>query len=104
MRVRIQDRDALLAVSPTALSAYARASGWERHETYRVHSDVYIGKDRPEIIVPRTKLLGDYASAVAELIKTFAHVEHQDETIVYRSLVTADRDVVRLRAGGKPRW
>ena len=99
MQVRIRDQDALLAVSPTALSAYARAAGWEWHERYRVHSDVYVGDDLPEIIVPRTGDLGDYASAVAELIKIFAHVEHQDETSVYRSLVTADRDVVRLRTG-----
>ena len=99
MRVGIRDRDALLAVSPSALSAYARAAGWSRQEPYRVHSDVYLGEDRPEIIVPRTERLGDYASVVATLIDTFASVADQDELTVYRSLVTADRDVVRVRAG-----
>lgn len=99
MRVSIQDRDVLLAVSPTALSAYARAAGWRRHEPYRAHSDTYIGEDRPEIIVPRTERLGDYASVVAELIDMFATVVRQDVMTVYRSLVTADRDVVRVRAG-----
>lgn len=59
MHVNIRDRQALLAVSPTALSAYARAVGWQRHERYRVHSDTYIGEDLPEIIVPRTDHLGD---------------------------------------------
>ena len=98
MRVSIHDRGALLAISPAALSAYARAAGWTRQEPYRVHSDVYVGEARPEIIVPRTERLGDYASVVAELIDTFARVADQDELTVYRSLVTTDRDVVRVRA------
>ena len=98
MKVSIYDRGALLAVSPTALSAYARAAGWSRQEPYRVHSDVYVGEARPEIIVPRTERLGDYASGVATLIDTFARVAGQDELAVYRCLVTADRDAVRIRA------
>ena len=98
MEVSIRDRDALLAVSPAALSAYARDAGWQRQERYRVHSDVYVGETRPEIIVPRTECIGDYASAVADLIGTFAQVSGQDELTVYRSLVVADRDVVRVRA------
>ncbi len=98
MKVNIYDRGALLAVSPAALSAYARAAGWSRQEPYRVHSDVYVGEARPEIIVPRTERLGDYASVVATLINTFARVADQDELAVYRSLVTADRDAVRIRA------
>ena len=98
MQVTIRDRDALLAISPAALSAYARVAGWSQHELYREHSDIYIGDTLPEIIVPRTTRLGDYASAVAALIETFAQVAGQDELTVYRSLATADRDVVRIRA------
>lgn len=99
MRVSIRDRDALLAVSPAALSAYARAAGWSRHQTYRVHSDIYVGEELPEIIIPRTERLGDYASVVASLVDMFAKVAARDELTVYRSLVTADRDVVRVQAG-----
>lgn len=99
MRISIRDRAALLAVSPTALSAYARAAGWRRDEPYRMHSDVYVGEELPEIIVPRTDRLGDYASVVASLIEMFAKVARRDELTVYRSLVTADRDVVRVQAG-----
>ena len=97
MKVSIRDTDALRAVSPAALSAYARAAGWIPQERYRVHSDVYMGEARPEIIVPRTERLGDYASVVAALIETFAQVAGQDELTIYRSLVVADRDVVRVR-------
>lgn len=99
MRISIRDGDALRAVSPTALSAYARAAGWKRHEPYRAHSDTYVGEDRPDIIVPRTGRLGDYASVVAGLIDMFSEVVRQDAMTVYRSLVAADRDVVCLRTG-----
>lgn len=98
MKVSIRDRDALLAVSPAALSAYARSAGWHREEPYRVHSDIYEGEGLPEIIVPHTEQLGDYASVVSTLIDTFAAVADQDEMTIYRDLVTADRDVVRVRA------
>ena len=99
MRVSIRDPGSLRAVSPAALSAFARTAGWRRAEPYRVHSDVYIGKELPEIIIPRTERLGDYANVVATLIGEFAKVSERDELTVYRSLVTADRDVVRVRAG-----
>lgn len=102
MRVSIHDRAALLAVPPSALSAYARTSGWTRHENYRTHSDTYIGKDLPEIIVPRTEDLGDYASVVARLIDVFAEVAQKDALTVYRSLVTTNFDVIRLRSGQGP--
>ncbi len=99
MRISIRDRSALRAVTPGALSAYARSSGWNQEEPYRKHSDVYIGEGLPDIIVPRTERLGDYASVVADLIDTFADVTEQDQLTVYRSLVTADRDVILIRAG-----
>lgn len=100
MKVNIRDRDALLAISPAALSAYARGAGWRREEPYRVHSDVYTGRELPEIIIPRTAHLGDYATVVSTLIETFAEVAGQDETSVYRDLVTSDYDVIPIRALG----
>ncbi len=98
MQVSIQDRDALLAISPAALSAYARIAGWSRCDSYREHSDIYVGDTLPEIVVPLTTRLGDYASAVAALIETFAQVADQDTLTVYRALTTADRDAIRIRA------
>lgn len=97
MQVTIHDREALKAVSPAALAAYARSAGWQRGEIYRIHSSVYAGHDRPEIIVPQTDHLGDYATVVSQLIEVFAQVADQDELTIYRSLVTGDRDVVRIR-------
>ena len=99
MKVNIRDADALRAVTPGALAAYARAAGWIAQERYGEHSDVYVAEGLPDIIIPRTERLGDYASTVAEMIDVFAQVADQDELTIYRSLVTADRDVVRVRVG-----
>ena len=101
MKVDIRDRDALRAISPDALSAYARAAGWSKtDERYGAHSDIYAAEGLPEIILPRTQRLGDYASVVAQLIEIFTKVTERDELALYRDLVNANRDVVRVRAGG----
>ena len=98
MNANISDRNVLLAVSPMALSAYARAAGWAKVETYGEHSDVYAGQSLPEIIIPRTHQLGDYAAVVARLIGIFARVAEVGEATLYNDLITADRDVIRARA------
>lgn len=98
MRATIRDTEALNAVSPAALSAYARAAGWSKAEIYGDHSDVYVARGRPEIILPRTERLGDYADVVSRLVEIFANAAETDELSLYRDLVTADRDVIRVRA------
>ena len=96
MRASIRDSEALLAISPAALSAYARAEGWARNGAYGDHADVYAAEEFPEIILPRTQRLGDYAHVVSQLIEIFAQVADMDEISIYRDLVTADRDVIRV--------
>ena len=98
MRASIRDHEALLAISPAALSAYARVEGWVKDEAYGDHSDVYVSERLPEIILPRTQRLGDYANVVAQLLEIFAEAAQTDELALYRDLVTADRDVIRVRA------
>lgn len=98
MRATIRDTEALKAVSPAALSAYARTAGWSKAETYGDHSDVYVAHGQPEIILPRTEHLGDYADVVSRLVEIFANAVETDELSLYRDLVTADRDVIRVRA------
>ncbi|OOV36009.1 hypothetical protein BO98_02265 [Candidatus Synechococcus spongiarum LMB bulk10D] len=89
MQATIHDREALKAISPVALAAYARSAGWQRGETYRLHSDIYAGRNRPGI-VPRTNYLGDYATVVSRLIEVFAQMADQDELTIYRSLVMGE--------------
>ena len=55
MKASIKDTDALLAVSPAALSAYARAEGWSKAESFGDFSDIYVADGLPEIILPRTE-------------------------------------------------
>ena len=98
MRVSIRDKEPLSEISPAALSAYARAEGWRRTDNYGDSSDVYVSDGLPEIILPRTQRLGDYANVVSQLIEIFADVAGTDELSLYRDLVTADRDVIRVRA------
>lgn len=98
MKARILDGDALRAISPAALSAYALSEGWEKSEEYGEHSDVYIGERLPEIILPRTVHIGDYVPVVSRLIEIFSETIAMDELALYRDLVTANRDVIRLRA------
>ena len=101
MKANIRDREALLAVPPAALAAYARDLGWSRVEPYGDHSDVYDADDLPEIILPRTQHLGDYVSVIAQIIEIFSDAAEMDELSVYRNLITADRDVIRVRAPGR---
>lgn len=98
MKAHIIDADALRAISPIALSAYARAEGWLRTESFGDHSDVYQRPKSGELIIPGTENLADYQTVVSDLIAAFARVEDRDELAVYRDLVGADRDVIRVRS------
>ncbi|MFD0389905.1 hypothetical protein ACFQ4K_22325 [Tistrella bauzanensis] len=100
MKAKILDVEALRAISPMALSAFARSEGWSRTESYGAHADVYAGPDHPEVILPRTDQLADYAAVMSRLIGVFAAHTGRDELAIYRDLVGADRDVVRVRAVG----
>src|SRR5437764_952297 len=100
MRAQILDAEALRAISPAALAAYARGEAWSKTEVYGAHADVYAGTDRPEIVLPRTDRLADYASVVSRLLAVFAKITDRDELATYRDLAGADRDVVRIRAFG----
>ena len=91
------DHKAMHAVSPTALSAYARSLGWSKGEPFGASSDVYQHDGHAEIVLPRTQNIADYASVVWRLLSAFSDVTMLPALSVYRDLVTADRDVVRFR-------
>ena len=97
MTTNLRDPKVLRAVSPLALSAYARSEGWSKSEAFGEFSDVYVGPQLPEIIVPRTQRLGDYAHVVARLLAIFSQAAEVSEVELYYNLVVADRDVFRVR-------
>jgi hypothetical protein len=98
MKATIEDRDALAAISPAALSAYVRAEGWSSFEKFGDHSDVFVREKHPELILPGIDTLGDYPDVVSNIIRLLARSENRDELQVYKDIVVADRDVVRVRA------
>ena len=98
MKVHIIDAAALKGVTPGALAAYARSAGWTKVEPYGDAADVWDGEDRPEIVLPRTDLFGDYASVVSRLIGVFSEAGKTDELATLRNLLEADHDVIRVRA------
>lgn len=98
MKTRILDEKALRAISPSALAAYARGEGWRKVETYGAHADVYEAHDKPEIILPRTDHLGDYPTVVSKLIAIFSMTAGGDELSIYRNLIGADSDILRVRS------
>ena len=85
------------AVSPAALGGYVRSLNWVKQRPYRDVSDVYVGQGLPEIIVPRTQRIDDYAFVVGRLVQLFSKVAGTDPKIIYNELVNADRDVIRVR-------
>ena len=100
MKVRILDGAALRSVTPGGLAAYAGSAGWAKVEPYGDVADVWQGEGLPEIVLPRTNLLGDYASVVSRVIEIFAERSGKDEIAVLKDLLEADHDVVRVRAMG----
>jgi hypothetical protein len=91
MKVRIEDKDALQALSWEALKDYLdRAKGWKYAEDIADKAVVYQHKDRGgrlrEIIVPIRRDLGDYARRMADAVSTLARVEKRSELYVYEDL------------------
>ena len=98
MKARVEDIDALKAISPSAMAAYVRAEGWVAAGRYGKHSDVYERSGSRELIIPGTSRIADYPEVVLSLLGIIAQEEGRDQLSVYRDLVVADRDVIRVRA------
>ena len=98
--LRDMSADSLRLISTDALSAYAEAEGWVKSGEYRRYSDIYSADGKPEILVPRTAVIDDYAMLVSDLIRTFARQAGRDEAAVYYDLTVADRDVIRVSVNG----
>ena len=98
MLVQIIDSKALKRISPQLLAAYAVSVGWSKDRTYRSRSHIYIHEGGDEIIIPDTPHLADYASVVSQLINIFSEYAGSDQLAVYRELLSANRDVIRVRA------
>lgn len=97
MKARIVDKVALEAINPSALRAYLEFQGWQKAEPYGQFSEVYTSAGK-ELIIPVSKTIADYASAIGSALQFIAKVESRDDLAIYVDLIQADRDVIRVRA------
>ena len=108
MKVRIEDKEALEALSWESLKAYLdRSEDWTYAEDIPGKAAVYQHSDSNgrlwEIIVPLRRNLGDYVSRMADAVSTLARVEDRSELDVYDDLAnspaeTAHKVHKRIRA------
>ena len=98
MKAHILDATALRSVTPGDLAAYAQNAGWAKADPYGDAADVWQGEGLPEILLPRTDVLGDYPSVVSRLIGIFSEESGKDEIATLKDLLEADHDVIRVRA------
>lgn len=98
MKTIIVDPDALESITPAALISYVQTEGWVRTEKFGTHSDVYVRDNGPELIIPGTSQLGDYANVVSSLILQLSDFESRTELQIFQDLSGSDRDVIRVRA------
>lgn len=98
MRVDFRDENVIHRISPAALLAYAESEGWQRSDEYGEYSLVYSSFEHPEILLPHTQEIADYAGVVNRIIKIFASASGLNEIEVYESLLVADRDTIRVHA------
>jgi hypothetical protein len=98
MRVGITDRNALSALSPTAVAAYLRARGWsavESDTSFAVFERLE-AEERVGLEVPLRSSAGDYSRRLAELLQNLELVERRSQLDIYRDIIHANQDVVRL--------
>ncbi len=97
MKVRIEDKEALSALSWQALKTYLDAAAWQQVDDVTGKAAAYQHTDRTgrlwEILVPLRRDLGDYASRMGDAVSRLARVEGRSELDVYD-------DLKRLSANG----
>jgi hypothetical protein len=98
MRVDITDRKTLCALSPMAVATYLRARGWSAVEAdpslavfERLEGEETLGLE-----VPLRTSAGDYERRLAELLHNLELIERRSQLDIYRDIIHANQDVVRL--------
>ena len=99
MRSLITDQEAIAAISPTAIAAFARSLGWEVRGRYRDFADIYSNNELgAETLIPKTSRVVDYVSIVSNLLQIFSQQTERDQEEIYHRLIDAENDVFRVRA------
>jgi hypothetical protein len=98
MRVDITDRRALSALAPAAVAAYLRARGWSAVGSDNAFAvfERFEGEETLDLEVPLRPSAGDYERRLAELLHNLELIEHRSQFDIYRDIIHANQDVVRL--------
>jgi hypothetical protein len=96
MNVRVTDRKVYESLSPTDLTAYLRASGWQLIGIFRESATVWKSHDLT-VLLPEDTSAADYARRMAEVLEVLSKFEKRSQLEVLKDVATATADVVRLR-------
>lgn len=101
MRARILDAGSVLALRPSAISAYLRTRGWTLVESTD-QGTTWMSPDADvDVLLPRDRALRDFAQRGSELLVALGRVEERSELDVYRDLTMATADAIRIQVTGK---
>ncbi len=101
MRGRILDAGSVLALRPSAISAYLRTRGWTLVESTDQGTTWMSSDADVDVLLPPDRALRDFARRVSELLVTLGRVEERSELDVYRDLTMATADAIRIQVTGK---
>jgi len=103
MHAQIRDAEVLCGIAPHDLSGYLRATGWRQAALREGISATWlraVDEAEYEVLQPLDREVRGYAARLAEALATLAVLERRSQLAVYRDVVSATEDVVRVPLGG----
>lgn len=97
MKATIRDLGSFSAVRPLDLTAYLRTRGWRQVETNGTRSAVW-EMGAYEVLVPLDAAAPAFARRIADVFRLLCEAEGRSQLEVYRDIITASFDIVRIRA------
>lgn len=102
LKAEIRDRAIFQSLSHLDVRAYLAAQSWEEVGRLGNKATVHVKLDAQarqwEILLPSRENVGDYAERMAEALRTISAVEARSELAVFRDLLCAGADVLRVAA------
>lgn len=78
------------------LITYVEKEGWSRQEAFGNVAFVYGAMNKPELILPKTKQVEDYASVILETAEILAKYRNISLSRVLDEIAETDSDVIRI--------
>ncbi|MGB5063683.1 MAG: hypothetical protein WBQ37_07965 [Candidatus Competibacter sp.] len=102
MNVQIRDPALFQHLSHLDVRAYLAGQQWTEAGRIGNKATVHTQQDAAnrtwEILLPSREDVADYAERMAEALRTLAQIENRSELLIYRDLLAAGADVLRVAA------